>query len=317
MEGWIKINRSIVNHWLWGDAERLKWWIDLLFMAAWERKRQLVGKQLVILQRGQLIASLSFLCKRWKRSRTMVEPFLNLLVGEGMIGKDISRNISIITILNYEKYQAHPDAYLDAYPDAYLDTHLEVGLTPEKSSNCGQLNARDDAYLDAHLDTHLDAYPDAYLDAHLEATNKEIKNKRNNKSSSLRSDDSSNGFDKEKVDADKFMIFFNSELEKAKSIIPRLKSMTSARRANIMARCREHGREAMATAVRNAAASDFLNGKNDNSWVASFTWLMRPNNFLKVLEGDYDNKNDRQERKDKRRGFEVDAVSAEEYKTSF
>ena len=155
MVGWIKISRDIATHWLWHDAERLKWWLDLLFLAAWERKRQLVGKQLVILQKGQLIASLSFLCKRWGRSRTMVEPYLNILNKEGMIDKEVSRNISIITILNYEKYQAYNGVY------------LEADLTPDNTSGYTQPNAQNDAYLNADSD--------ADPDAHLDATNKEYK----------------------------------------------------------------------------------------------------------------------------------------------
>ena len=191
MAGWIKISRKIVDHWLWQDAERLKWWLDLLFIAAWERKRQLVGKQLVFLQQGQLIASLSFLCKRWGRSRTMVEPYLALLVEEGMIRKEVSRNISIITILNYDKYQANNSAY------------LEADLTNEESSDYvghddsadAHLEADPDAYLDSSNQAFNDAYlkadltngkpdgyiqPDAHLDAHLDATNKEYKEVNNN-----------------------------------------------------------------------------------------------------------------------------------------
>lgn len=34
MSGWIKISRKINEHWLWEDANKLKWWIDLLLMAA-------------------------------------------------------------------------------------------------------------------------------------------------------------------------------------------------------------------------------------------------------------------------------------------
>lgn len=159
MAGWIKISREIVNHWLWQDAERLKWWLDLLFLAAWERKRQLVGKQLVILQKGQFIASLSFLCKRWGRSRTMVEPYLNLLIEEGMIDKEVSRNISIITILNYEKYQAYNGAY------------LEADLTPDNIGGYAQPNAQNDARLNAHSDADHDAHLDAIREEYKEYNN--------------------------------------------------------------------------------------------------------------------------------------------------
>ena len=149
--GWIKINREITNHWLWQDAERLKWWFDLLFMANWESGKVLVGKQLVTLRRGQLIASLSFLCQRWKRSRSMVEPFLNMLIAEKMISKEANNNISIITITNYKQYQDIPQRQSKTKSDAYL-THRETEC-------CKKDNA------------HLDAYHEAYLDA----TNKEYK----------------------------------------------------------------------------------------------------------------------------------------------
>lgn len=155
MVGWIKISREIANHWLWQDAERLKWWLDLLFLAAWEEKRQLVGKQLIVLQKGQLIASVSYLCNRWGRSRSMVDPYLNLLQSEGMIKKEVSKNVSIITISNYNKYQAVGDAYLEA---GYLGFDTD-----------------DFNQSDAHIDAYLDTRGDAHTDAHLDAINKEIK----------------------------------------------------------------------------------------------------------------------------------------------
>jgi len=37
-----------------------------------------------------------------------------------------------------------------------------------------------------------------------------------------------------------------------------------------------------------ANASAFLTGTNDRNWQADFDWLMKANNFSKVLEGKYD-----------------------------
>ena len=99
---WIKLNTSIAEHWIWQDAEKLKWWLDLILLASWKDRKQLVGKQVVLLQRGQLIAPISYLCKRWKRSRTMVENFLKNLQEDGMISKGTTNTIAIITITNYE-----------------------------------------------------------------------------------------------------------------------------------------------------------------------------------------------------------------------
>ena len=134
----------------------------MLMLAAWEDKQVIVGKRLVDIRRGQLIASLSYLCSRWKRSRMMVEPFLNLLIEEKMISKEVSRNISVITVVNYERYQTNDkkvDAYLFSETDAHLDAHLSDDVQ------------RDSAKTDAHLYTH--------LDAHLDATNKEYKEYNN------------------------------------------------------------------------------------------------------------------------------------------
>ena len=171
MAGWIKISTDIAKHWIWNDAERLKWWIDILFMASWKDNKQLVGKKLVSLRRGQLLASISFLCKRWGRSRSMVEPFLTLLHEEGMISKEIGNNVSIITVLNYEKYQANNSTDANTYLDAYLEDNQSCC----SSDDYDNIDKQDDAY----LDTHVDAYPDAYLfrkngthlDAHLDANN--------------------------------------------------------------------------------------------------------------------------------------------------
>lgn len=44
---------------------------------------------------------------------------------------------------------------------------------------------------------------------------------------------------------------------------------------------------------RKVEASDFLCGRGNSDWSASFDWLMKPKNTVKVLEGTYDNKKPR------------------------
>lgn len=88
-----------------------------------------------------------------------------------------------------------------------------------------------------------------------------------------------------------FCKFFNSEMDKANATITRLRTLSPQRQAALQARLREHGKQAIATAIKNAANSDFLNGKNNRDFIASFDWIFRPNNFPKVVDGNYDNKN--------------------------
>lgn len=97
-------------------------------------------------------------------------------------------------------------------------------------------------------------------------------------------------------DFKKLADFFNDELRRKGSIIPTIRSIDGQRRSSTMARIREHGKPAFAEAVKKAAESDFLNGKNDRGWVADFDWMIKPNNFIKVLEGNYDNRQQNNQR---------------------
>ena len=58
----------------------------------------------------------------------------------------------------------------------------------------------------------------------------------------------------------------------------------------VSARLKEYGIENILAAIENIKNSDFLKGKNKNGWVITFDWFIKPNNFPKVLEGNYDNK---------------------------
>ena len=86
-----------------------------------------------------------------------------------------------------------------------------------------------------------------------------------------------------------FVLFFNGWMDEENAMIPRIKSLSEQRKKSLGARIREYGKPALSTVIRKAAASDFLNGKNGRDFVATFDWLMKPTNFPKVLEGNYDN----------------------------
>lgn len=79
-------------------------------------------------------------------------------------------------------------------------------------------------------------------------------------------------------------------MEEAGAIIPRCKACEGKRREFVRARIREHSLNTVYEMITKASRSDFLNGKNRNGWVADFTWLFRPSNFQKVIEGNYDNR---------------------------
>ena len=89
------------------------------------------------------------------------------------------------------------------------------------------------------------------------------------------------------IDFNKLAEYFNSKL--LSGGIPQIRSITQKRKAAILAREKEYGKEAIIQVIDNAATSQFLNGDNNKGWTASFDWLFCKTNFPKVLEGNYRN----------------------------
>ena len=91
-------------------------------------------------------------------------------------------------------------------------------------------------------------------------------------------------------DFDEIISFFNQQM-KGKGI-QQVAIITSERRQAFERLMSQTGvnKDTLKQAIRNAAESDFLNGKGPKGWVASFDWMMMPQNFQKVLENNYRNK---------------------------
>ncbi|WP_302542329.1 helix-turn-helix domain-containing protein [uncultured Clostridium sp.] len=58
----------------------------------------------------------------------------------------------------------------------------------------------------------------------------------------------------------------------------------------LKARINEFGIEKVIESIESINNSDFLKGQNDRAWIITFDWFIKPNNFTKVLEGNYLNK---------------------------
>lgn len=127
MSGWIKISRDMSDHWLWHDAERLKWWLDLLFMASWEDRQVMHDSHVFVLRRGQMIASIAYLSERWGKSKPTVISYLRMLEFDGMVYRQVLyRQTSVITVCNYDKYQVQEPNLVDTIVDTQVDTIVDT-----------------------------------------------------------------------------------------------------------------------------------------------------------------------------------------------
>lgn len=71
----------------------------------------------------------------------------------------------------------------------------------------------------------------------------------------------------------------------------KVSGMTEPRRKAVQSALQAVGQEKLTELFRKAEASDFLTKRNSTGWKAGFDWLMKPENYTKVLEGNYDNRN--------------------------
>lgn len=65
----------------------------------------------------------------------------------------------------------------------------------------------------------------------------------------------------------------------------------SKRYDSLVARIKEYGYENVLTAIENIKLSEYCQGRNKYGWQITFDWFVKPNNFYKVLDGNYDNRN--------------------------
>lgn len=70
----------------------------------------------------------------------------------------------------------------------------------------------------------------------------------------------------------------------------KIQKISDKRKLHLSARIKENGLQAVLDVIEKADKSKFLHGNNKNNWTATFDWIINPSNFLKIMEGNYDNK---------------------------
>lgn len=290
MAGWIKISREIANHWLWQDAERLKWWLDLLFLAAWEDKQVLHDSHLFVLRRGQIIASISFLSERWGKSHPTIIKFLRLLEGEDMIKRStIYRQTSILTICNYEKYQCNDDSTFNTQIDSIVDRQNDEKIRGKVDKPISEVNIIKSDSLGYKDETKVDTIVDSQVYTIVDG-NKEYKN---NNSTSI----SSKGESKN--------LKFIEELKNAQIWLEQMAMRFHIPIDEIVRRLDDFALDCDCRGTEHQDFNDTRRHFND--------WLR----IQLEAEKRKNNVSDRQKSENKRRGSDVTATSAEDYEGAF
>ena len=152
-KGFIMLSRPFFENELWeakrtySDAEA---WLDLIQLARFEDGERTVriGKVAVVEKRGQVATTLCVLADRWGRTKRSVMCLLAKLKLRSMIAVDGSQNATVITLINYDKYN-----------EAYQFSSVK---TPRKKKHIAKANVTDNV-----TDNVKDNVTDNVKDKHL------------------------------------------------------------------------------------------------------------------------------------------------------
>ena len=262
--GYITLPLAVLDGWVGQNAQYLKWWTQLRREASWTGKTVWYNHQQVYLQARQVIVTVNSLVKQWQVSKPTVIHFLQRLENEKLIERQTDSRKTIITIT----------------PLGWADSEVKSEVTPV-----------------VKVDHDVDHQ--SYRQPLPPIINNKEKNIIASGGARTREEEVANRCemeevrclkDKDKNSFDEIVAFFNEQM-KGKGI-QQVAIITSERRQAFERLMSQTGvnKDTLKQAIKNAAESDFLNGKGPKGWVASFDWMMMPQNFQKVLENNYRNK---------------------------
>ena len=271
-EGYITIPMAVLDSWVGHDSRYLKWWTWLRSEACWSAKTVWFNRQQVYLQPRQVLVSVNLLVKQWQVSKPTVIRFLQHLEQEKLIERLMDSRKTIITIT--ELGWAEPE--VKSVVNSAVNIDHEVDRQPYRQVKSSPI-------IDKNIN-YIAGGRTARTCEEAEAANKCLMDDGRCLMADVRGKMSD-----EKMAFDEVVAFFNEQM-KGKAI-PQVAIITQQRRQAFDTLIETTGIDitSVKQAIVNAAASDFLNGKGQKGWVASFDWMLVPQNFQKVLENFYRN----------------------------
>jgi hypothetical protein len=113
MSGWIKIHRSITDHWLYTEKRKFskfEAWNDILLTVNFAPGKIIIKGKIILINRGESVLSLESWGKRWNWDKSSVKRFFDLLKKDNMIELKNEMVTTRLTICKYEDYQSNENA---------------------------------------------------------------------------------------------------------------------------------------------------------------------------------------------------------------
>lgn len=253
MDGFVKIDRKILEWEWWHDINTSRLFIYMLLRANWKE-----GKfKGIVIPKGSFVSSIPKLSIETDLTQREVRTAIEHLKTTGELTVKTTNKYSVFTIKNYCIYQDS---------DTQNDSQPTSELTGKRHSN-DILTTGNRHSIDS-----------------LTTTIEEKKESKNNNITDTNVSVRQTETVRRVVDE------WNTLREYGIKPISKL-AYESKRYQSLCARINQYSVDDVLKAIDNIRHSDFLQGKTNGKrqWVITFDWFVLPNNFPKVLEGQYNN----------------------------
>lgn len=257
-QGWIKLHRKLLDNALWKNCtfQQKVVMITLLLMANHEPKKWIFKGEKFECKAGQFITSLPSIQEKAGKdiSIMQIRTCLTKFEKHGFLTCKSTNKNRLITIENWALYQNKDDDVTGNLTGNQQATNRQ--LTANKNvrmQECKNISIRDTMYV-----------PPGGGD--------EVENEKLNMKSQI------------------------DQVVKAWNDIEGLQNIIGVKRNTqryklLVGRLNEYGVDKVLECVHSVKHSSFLMGyTSKNGWSAKFDWIIKPANFIKVLEGNYNDR---------------------------
>ena len=253
-DGYIKLHRKILDNPISKKSDYAWLWTVLLLKANHKETKFVFNNETLILKPGQLLTGRKKLASETGINESQIYKILNFLEKEHQIEQQKTNKFTVITVLKWANYQG--------------DKTKKEQQKEQPSNN--QVTTKEQQ-------------------SNTYKNDKNVKNDKNTYKSEKNKDKKKKKEKKKTIPYKEIIEIYNNICKS----LPQVQVLSESRKTLIRCRFNKYGIDKLKKVFEKAEASTFLtnkDGDSDRNWNATFDWLLNENNMIKVLEGNYNNK---------------------------
>lgn len=107
-KGWVKLYRQLLDSGIWGNPQLVVLWIWCLLKASTEKKKIIINGEELLLKPGQFVTGRKSASEETGIPESTIYRHLKLLERMNMLKRQANKRYTVITIVNWGKYQDTP-----------------------------------------------------------------------------------------------------------------------------------------------------------------------------------------------------------------